>query len=222
MKTSINEPVLVELKQRSGDVGGGKYGKGGHYKDYELDEDDDWGSNEDEYKRTDVGGVKTRSGDVGGGKYGKGGHFKDYELEEDLIQRHQEDGYQRKSGAKVGSNQANPYGGRYSESRRSRKPISNKRKGARNVRKVNDSKIMKEYKELKSKNEEYKGALKVFKDKLNEVALFNTNLAYVNRLFTEHSTTKKEKMSILKRFDGAAGIKESKNIYKSIKGRIRR
>jgi len=182
-----------------------------------LEEDDDWGSNEDEYKRTSVGGVKTRSGDVGGGKYGKGGHYKDYELDEDLIQRHQEDGYQRKSGAKVGSNQANPYGGRYSESRRSRKPISNKRKGARNVRKVNDSKIMKEYKELKSKNEEYKGALKVFKDKLNEVALFNTNLAYVNRLFTEHSTTKKEKMSILKRFDGAEGVKESKSIYKSIK-----
>jgi len=76
---------------------------------------------------------------------------------------------------------------------------------------------MKEYKELKSKNEQYKGALKVFKDKLNEVALFNTNLAYVNRLFTEHSTTKKEKMGILKRFDGASGIKESKSIYKSIK-----
>jgi CRISPR/Cas system CSM-associated protein Csm4 (group 5 of RAMP superfamily) len=62
-----------------------------------------------------------------------------------------------------------------------------------------ESKIMKEYRELKSKNEEYKKALNIFKDKLNEVALFNTNLAYVNRLFTEHSTTKKEKMEILKK-----------------------
>ena len=60
---------------------------------------------------------------------------------------------------------------------------------------------MKEYKELKAKNEEYKGALKVFKNKLNEVALFNTNLAYVNRLFTEHSTTRSEKMEILKKFN---------------------
>jgi hypothetical protein len=76
---------------------------------------------------------------------------------------------------------------------------------------------MREYRELKSKNEEYKKALNVFKEKLNEVALFNTNLAYVNRLFTEHSTTKKEKMEILKRFDNAETIKESKNIYKTIK-----
>jgi hypothetical protein len=82
---------------------------------------------------------------------------------------------------------------------------------------VSETKIMKEYKELKSKNEEYKKALNVFKDKLNEVALFNTNLAYVNRIFTEHSTTKKEKMDILKRFDNAESIKESKNIYKTIK-----
>ena len=50
--------------------------------------------------------------------------------------------------------------------------------------------------------------------------MFNTNLAYVNRLFTEHSTTKNEKMGILKRFDSAESIKESKTIYKSIKGEL--
>ena len=97
----------------------------------------------------------------------------------------------------------------------SRKPRTSK-----NAQRVSESKIMKEYKELKSKNEQYKGALKVFKNKLNEVALFNTNLAYVNRLFTEHSTTKSEKMEILKRFDGAESIKESKSIYKSVKGEL--
>ena len=97
----------------------------------------------------------------------------------------------------------------------SRKPRTSK-----NIQRVSESKIMKEYKELKSKNEQYKGALKVFKNKLNEVALFNTNLAYVNRLFTEHSTTKSEKMEILKRFDNAESIKESKSIYKSVKGEL--
>ena len=85
-----------------------------------------------------------------------------------------------------------------------------------------ESKILKEYKELKSKNEQYKKALNIFKGKLNEVALFNTNLAYVNRLFTEHSTTKKEKMGILKRFDTSESIKESKNIYKNIKTELDR
>jgi hypothetical protein len=39
-------------------------------------------------------------------------------------------------------------------------------------------------------------------------------------LFTEHSTTKKEKMDILKRFDNAETIKESKNIYKTIKSEL--
>ena len=127
-------------------------------------------------------------------------------LEEDKLQRHRKfAGKQRYSGAKVG---------RRDESKRTRKPLINRKPKTSTV---SETKIMKEYKELKSKNEEYKKALNVFKDKLNEVALFNTNLAYVNRLFTEHSTTKKEKMDILKRFDNAETIKESKNIYKTIK-----
>jgi hypothetical protein len=65
---------------------------------------------------------------------------------------------------------------------------------------------------LKSKNEEYRKALNVFRDKLNEVAVFNSNLAYATRLFTEHSTTKQEKINILRRFDGAETIKESKTL----------
>jgi hypothetical protein len=101
-----------------------------------------------------------------------------------------------------------------SETRNSRKPVIT-RKPKTNT--VAESKMLKEYNELKGKNTEYKKALNIFKDKLNEVALFNTNLAYVNRLFTENSTTKKEKMLILKRFDNADTIKESKSIYKTIK-----
>lgn len=106
-----------------------------------------------------------------------------------------------------------------SESRNTRKSVV-RRKPKTDT--VSETKIMKEYKELKSKNNEYKKALNVFKDKLNEVALFNTNLAYVNRLFTEHSTTKKEKMEILKRFDNTDSVKESKSIYKVIKSELDR
>jgi hypothetical protein len=106
-----------------------------------------------------------------------------------------------------------------SESRITRKPVV-RRKPKTDT--VSETKMMKEYKELKSKNNEYKKALNVFKDKLNEVALFNTNLAYVNRLFTEHSTTKKEKMEILKRFDNTDSVKESKSIYKVIKSELDR
>jgi hypothetical protein len=70
---------------------------------------------------------------------------------------------------------------------------------------------------LKKQNAEYKKALVLFKEKLNEVAVFNANLAYATRLFTEHSTTKQEKLNILKRFDSISTINESKNLYNSIK-----
>jgi len=70
---------------------------------------------------------------------------------------------------------------------------------------------------LREKNEEYKKALDFFRTKLNEVAVFNSNLAYSTRLFTEHSTTKQEKINILRRFDGVESLKESKNLYQSIK-----
>ena len=137
------------------------------------------------------------------------------EITEDKIKRHQQrgpygGGRQRYSGVKVGAK---------NESRKPRRTLNRRdRKSDR----VSENKFLKEYNELKSKNEEYKKALKVFKNKLNEVALFNTNLAYVNRLFTEHSTTKQEKMDILKRFDDAESIKESKTIYKSVKDELER
>jgi hypothetical protein len=70
---------------------------------------------------------------------------------------------------------------------------------------------------LREKNNEYRNALNVFRDKLNEVAVFNSNLAYATRLFTEHTTTKQEKINILKRFDSVETIKESKNLYQTIK-----
>jgi hypothetical protein len=70
---------------------------------------------------------------------------------------------------------------------------------------------------LREKNEEYRKALNVFRNKLNEVAVFNSNLAYATRLFTEHSTSKQEKINILRRFDGVETLKESKNLYKTIK-----
>jgi uncharacterized protein YajQ (UPF0234 family) len=73
---------------------------------------------------------------------------------------------------------------------------------------------------LREKNEEYRKALNIFRNKLNEVAIFNSNLAYATRLFTEHSTSKQEKVNILKRFDGVETLKESKNLYKVIKDEL--
>jgi len=73
---------------------------------------------------------------------------------------------------------------------------------------------------LREKNEEYRKALNIFRNKLNEVAIFNSNLAYATRLFTEHSTSKQEKINILRRFDGVETIKESKNLYQVVKNEL--
>lgn len=77
--------------------------------------------------------------------------------------------------------------------------------------------INEEVKKLRKQNAEYKKALVLFKEKLNEVAVFNANLAYATRLFTEHSTTKQEKLNIMKRFDSVSTMNESKNLYNIIK-----
>ena len=74
-----------------------------------------------------------------------------------------------------------------------------------------------EVEKLKKQNSEYKKALILFKDKLNEVAVFNANLAYATRLFTEHSTTKQEKLNILKRFDSISSMNEAKTLFATIK-----
>jgi hypothetical protein len=73
---------------------------------------------------------------------------------------------------------------------------------------------------LRTKNEEYRKSLNLFREKLNEVATFNSNLAYATRLFTEHSTSKQEKINILRRFDTAETLKESKALYKQIKDEL--
>lgn len=107
-----------------------------------------------------------------------------------------------------------------------RKPASRgkKFKSGRNQQvsesKVKTKKMINEYRQLKDDNKQLKEALKIFKQKLNEVGVFNANLAYATRLFTEHTTTKQEKIDILQRFDNVETLKESKVLYKQIKGEL--
>jgi len=169
----------------------------------EVTEDADWGGNKDDYSRSmGTTGRRTKTGDVGGGKYGKGGHYKDYEGEMDEASRTL--GFGRKS-----NGQHKPSG--------IRKAISNNRNlGESRIRKSYNL-LKEEVETLKVKNSDYRKALTTFKDKLNEVGVFNSNLAYVTRLFTEHSTTKQEKINVLRRFDGVNSLKGSKGLYKVIK-----
>jgi hypothetical protein len=115
---------------------------------------------------------------------------------------------------------ARTYGMGSKEGRGLRKGITNNRNYVYGNSGVKVESTQEEVNMLREKNEEYRKALNVFREKLNEVAIFNSNLAYATRLFTEHSTTKKEKINILRRFDDVETLKESKNLYQSIKGEL--
>jgi hypothetical protein len=106
---------------------------------------------------------------------------------------------------------SNPHGNK-GEANRAGLPSKKKYKAGSGVFGINE-----EVEKLRKQNSEYKKALVLFKDKLNEVAVFNANLAYATRLFTEHSTTKQEKLNILKRFDSVSTMNESKNLFSTIK-----
>jgi hypothetical protein len=77
--------------------------------------------------------------------------------------------------------------------------------------------LLTEATKLKTENEDFRKALKVFRNQLVETVVFNSNLTYTTRLFMEHSTTKTEKQAIIKRFDTeVSNLVESKKLYKTI------
>jgi HIV Tat-specific factor 1 len=94
------------------------------------------------------------------------------------------------------------------------------RKGITPNRNLNLESLEDQVLELKQRNSDYKKSLNIFREKLNDVAVFNANLAYATRLFTEHSTTKKEKINILRRFDNIQSLQESKNLYSVINNEL--
>jgi hypothetical protein len=160
---------------------------------FEYKEEKNYGSNKHEFKRKTVDGVKKKAGE-------KDGHYKTYEKEE------------TKEAARTNSYaRANRVGNRKG---------FDQNVNRKEIRQRPNTRVNEEVDMLREKNEEYKKALDIFRTKLNEVAVFNSNLAYATRLFTEHSTTKQEKINILRRFDDVESLKESKNLYRSIKNEL--
>jgi hypothetical protein len=132
-----------------------------------------------------------------------------YEIEIDE-EEEEEEAHEQEVG-EAARTKSNPHGNKGGADRAGL-PSKKKYKAGSGVFGINE-----EVETLKKQNTEYKKALVLFKEKLNEVAVFNANLAYATRLFTEHSTTKQEKMNILKRFDSISTMNESKNLFNTIK-----
>jgi hypothetical protein len=160
---------------------------------------------------------ETKEGDYG---MNKGDKSKTMKGKEDYTTK-KGDTLKRKAFEKEETKEAaRTYGMGSKEGRGLRKGITPNRNYTYGKNGVKTESTQEEVSMLRQKNDEYRKALNVFREKLNEVAIFNSNLAYATRLFTEHSTTKKEKINILRRFDDVETLKESKNLYKSIKDEL--
>ena len=161
--------------------------------------------------------AETKEGDYG---MNKGDKSKTMKGKEDFTTK-KGDTLKRKAFEKEETKEAaRTYGMGSKEGRGLRKGITNNRNYVYGNNGVKVESTEAEVSMLREKNEEYRKALNIFREKLNEVAIFNSNLAYATRLFTEHSTTKKEKINILRRFDNVETLKESKNLYRSIKDEL--
>jgi hypothetical protein len=206
----------IEPKGRAKGVGMNLKPKKFEFTEEEMEEGKDFGSKKHEFKRKTVDGVKKKAGE------GKDGHYKDYEgkfggNKGDKSKTHPGKKDYEKSEAKEA---ARTYGMGSKEGRGLRKGITPNRDYVYGDNGVKTESINNEVQRLREKNEEYRKALNVFREKLNEVAVFNSNLAYATRLFTEHTTTKQEKINILRRFDNVETLKESKALYNGIKNEL--
>ena len=231
-------------KTKSGVVGGGKYGRGGHYKDFEremheggkheedMEEGKNWGGNKHDYHREmGADGHRHKTGE------GPGGHYKDYEMyegehedekEEETNEASRTTGFGSKKGRGLRKGFTNNRNLTFKEGTRRRQPrISENRKKYEslvNYTKSQDKlveKLVSENKNIKHKVNEYKKALGDFRNKINEVAVFNSNLAYATKLFTEHTTSKEEKINIMRRFDEVQSLNESRGLFKRLTSELK-
>ena len=212
-----------------GDYGGNKGDESRSHRDYETNEGKYGGNKGDESKshRDYMEEEETSEGKYGGNKGDESKSHRDYMEEEetsegdyggnkgDESKSHRD--YESNEGETTETARSNASLRKYPNAKSASKEVKTYAKGRLRPAVRENKELKTEVQQLREKNEEYRKALNVFKNKLNEVAVFNSNLAYATRLFTEHSTTKQEKINILRRFDGVETLKESKSLYKTIK-----
>ncbi len=166
-------------------------------------------------KHTDVGYKPKRRGDSGGDQGGfdfneghDEEHHEGYGNEQDMEEASRTYGFGSKSGRGLRKAISNNRNYEYPMNESTKKHVNNIIRTAKQLQEENQA--------YKEKNKEYRQALRLFREKLNEVAVFNSNLAYSTKLFTENTTTKKEKINILRRFDNVKSLNESKNLFSNI------
>ena len=75
---------------------------------------------------------------------------------------------------------------------------------------------MEEAKKTKKDLEEAIKTISILRDELNEVNLLNAKLLYTNKIFKAKSLSESQKVNVLKAFDRATSVKETKTIYAAL------
>ncbi len=195
---STEAPMDLDLEMGDEEMGGEDMGV-----DYEIEMGDEEGGAE---APTDLEPVDDEEGE---GEEIEGGEEEEEEVEQ------LDEKIAIGTGMSVGNNRNPKTGGSIGAAENPKSLNESARLVSETTKKYNT--LLTEAKKLKSENEQFRGALKEFRNKLVETVVFNSNLTYVTRLFMEHSTTKGEKQSIIKRFDDeVSNLKESKKLYKTI------
>lgn len=70
--------------------------------------------------------------------------------------------------------------------------------------------------DLREELKKHKQAVKVLRNKINEVNLINSKLLYTNRLFKKHNLDEREKMRVIESFDETSSVREAKLVYKTL------
>ena len=221
----IGEEDAHEEEMSEGDYGGNKGDESKSHRDYEANEGKYGGNKGDESRshRDYMEEEETSEGKYGGNKGDESKSHRDYESNEgkyggnkgDESKSHRD--YESNEGETSETARTNASLRKYPNAKSAPEEVRTYAKGRLRPAVRENKELKTEVQQLREKNEEYRKALNVFKNKLNEVAVFNSNLAYATRLFTEHSTTKQEKINVLRRFDSVETLKESKSLYKTIK-----
>jgi hypothetical protein len=217
----IGEEDAHEDEMSEGDYGGNKGDESRSHRDYEANEGKHGGNKGDESRSHRD--YEANEGKYGGNKGDESRSHRDYESNEgkyggnkgDESRSHRD--YESNEGETAETARSNASLRKYPNAKSASEEVRTYAKGRLRPAVRENKELKTEVQQLREKNEEYRKALNVFKTKLNEVAVFNSNLAYATRLFTEHSTTKQEKINILRRFDGVETLKESKSLYKTVK-----
>jgi hypothetical protein len=76
--------------------------------------------------------------------------------------------------------------------------------------------VAEQNKNLKEELSEYRAAVELLRDKLNEVNILNAKLLYTNKLFRVQNLSEDQKLHVIGQFDRATTLREAKLIYATL------